>query len=108
MNTNKIKWLYRLDKVRYHSFWRLSFQSEKDYYERIDEEEYWNFPCIRRKSGFKRLLKQNDVCKEFGVKGYPIKDTEYLDPYQDENVKSWSERKSWKRNSKRKHQWKNK
>ena len=63
MNTNKIKWLYRLDKVRYHSFWRLSFQSEKDYYERIDKEEYWNFPCIRRKSGFKRLLKQNDICK---------------------------------------------
>ena len=55
MNTNKIKWIYRLDKVRYHSFWRLSFQSEKDYYERIDKEEYWNFPCIRRKSGFKRL-----------------------------------------------------
>lgn len=108
MNKDKIKWLYRLDKVRYHSSWRLSFQSEKDYYKRIDEEEYWNFPCIRRKSGFKRLLKQNDICKEFGVKGYPIKDTEYLDPYQDENVKSWSERKSWKRNSKRKHQWKNK
>lgn len=106
MNKDKIKWLYNQDKNRYHyTFWGR-WKSDEEREKQLEETGFWNFPCIRRKSGFKRLLKHNDTCKEFGIKGCPIEDTDYLDPYQDERAMAWNERKSWKRNSKRKHQWK--
>lgn len=50
--------------------------------------------------------KNNVTCKEFGVKGVPNEDVSKYDPYNDDRARAYAEAKSWKRNSKRKHQWK--
>lgn len=70
------------------------------------EKGFWDFPLIRRKSGYVKLKKFNATCKEFGVKGIPNKDVSKYDPYNDDCAMAYKEVKSWKRNSKRKHQWK--
>ena len=103
MNINKIKWLYRKDKNRYHCFYPYWWE-EVD--EELDEEDYWNLNYFRRKSGYRNILRINDICKEFGVKGYTSEKTCVLNPWEDYPVQSRKEKKSWKRNSKRKHQWK--
>ena len=70
-------------------------------------DKYYPLLCfIRHKSHFKLLLKQNEICKEFGVKGISKETVAEYDPWNDDKISSYRDRKSWKRNSKRKHQWK--
>ena len=88
MNKDKIKWLYQ---ITYNSYYDM---------------EFCNIPCIRRKSNYRQCLRFNDICKEFKVKGISPKKLNELNPYNDDQAMAWNERKNWKRNSKRKHQWK--
>lgn len=106
MNKNKIKWLYKKDKNRYYWFCWCYWKSLEENLEEMDKEIHPNFPCNRHKRGFKKIQQFNDICKEFGVKGYSNEYYRELDPWNDDNAMAWNEKKSWKRNSKRKHQWK--
>lgn len=108
MNKYKIKWLYKKDKRRYYWFYWSYWKSEEENLKEMDEEDMFNFPCIHHKKGFKQSVIFNDICKEFGVKGYSKEYINELDPWNDDNAMAWNERKSWKRNSKRPHQWKEK
>lgn len=108
MNKDKIKWLYRKTAKRYHHCHRYPWESITEYISKLDEEVEWNFPYIRKKSNFKKIQQLNCICKEFGVKGYSNEYILKLNPYNDDKAMAWNEKKSWKRNSKRKHQWKEK
>lgn len=70
---------------------------------------YYNFPCIRSKSHFRLYLKEKDKVdyykKDYKIKGISFKTVIQLDPYQDDKVGAWNERKSWKRNSRKRKQW---
>lgn len=79
----------------------------------IDENSYWEeyhnlIPYFRGKKNYTLLLRHNATCKEFGVKQIPSETIIEYDAWQDDKVGSYNERKSWKRNSKRPHQWKEK
>ena len=88
MNKDKIKWLYQTE------------------YDEFFDMDFYNIPCIRRKSNYRQSLRLNEICKEFNIKGISSKKVRELDPYMDDQAMAWGERKNWKRNSKRKHQWK--
>lgn len=105
MRKDKVKWLYIESPRRLHCTWHCPYTYEEEYDSYLNEEDSWNFPFIRRKNGYKKLQQFNVTCKEFGVKGYSSKKVEELNPYNDDRAMAWNERKSWKRNSKRKHQW---
>lgn len=69
----------------------------------------YNFPCFRKKSHYRKALRQKDIVDDY-KKDYKIKSisSNYvceLDPYQDDKAMAWNERRSWKRNSKKKKQW---
>ena len=76
----------------------------------LNELDYFNFPCCREKSGYRNLLqikeKINDYRKDYKLKLYHSNWLWERNPYNDTLAQAWLERKSWKRNSKRKHQWK--
>lgn len=79
----------------------------------IDKNSYWNeyynlLPYFRHKKNYAFLLRHNATCKEFGVKPMPLETILQYDAWQDDSVVAYNERKSWKRNSKRPHQWKEK
>lgn len=82
------------------------YNRDSGYIEFYEEEDRWDFPFIRRKNGYAKLKKNNVTCKEFGVKSVPNEDVSKYDPYNDDRARAYAEAKSWKRNSKRKHQWK--
>lgn len=106
MNKDKIKWLYQKTKNRYHQPWRYSFMSEERYQKELDEEIFHRFPCFRSKLGYRKLKRLYAKCQDFGVKMMDKKSIEAVNPWNEDCVSSWAERKSWKRNSKRKHQYK--
>lgn len=71
------------------------------------------FPCIRRLSNHRLYVRIKDIVDDYIKEGYKLSPISFdeirqRDNYEDKNVNAWNERKSWKRNSKRKHQWKNK
>lgn len=95
--------------VRIYKFYKRivrRYNQNYGYIEFYEEEDYWDFPFIHRKNGYTKLKKFNATCKEFGVKGIPNEDVSKYDPYNDDPARAYSEIKCWKRNSKRKHQWK--
>lgn len=128
MNKDKIKYLYQ---ERYqiknvydweNSYYQSKYNLSKPEYllsrqlitknQIIDDWRYYtsrdNMPFYRRKSNYKKLMKFNVTCKEFGIKGISKETLQRYDSWEDDPVSSYGERKSWKRNSKRKHQWKDK
>lgn len=72
------------------------------------ERWYW-FPCIRHPKGFKRLLIIKYVVdsdyKGIKIKRISGKKAHMLDPWNDYQVTSWNERKSWKRKTKKRKQY---
>lgn len=69
----------------------------------------YDFPCIRKKSHYRKALRQKDIVddykKDYKIKGISSNYVCELDPYQDDKAMAWNERRSWKRNSKKKKQW---
>lgn len=101
MNKNKIKWLYKKTARRYHPYRCFLWEN-------LDDVSEWNLPWIRKKSGYRNALKINDICREFSLKCYSKERLWGLDNWSDDPAMASRERKSWKRNSKRSHQWKHK
>lgn len=97
--TKKNLWLYKVIKQK------LFCNSNKEY-------ELWNFNICRGLCGYKKYTLIALNCKNLLKQGIKVKQlykqkvSEY-DPWINEKTASaWKERKNWKRNSKRKHQWK--
>lgn len=111
-NNNKIKWLYKKYAGRYTNPYLSYCKDDEEYYKRLNEEDFFNIPWFKHKRNYKCVKKQYFKCKEY-EKEYHInlkvnkKEYVYLDRwiFEDRAV-SWDERNSWKRNSKRAHQWK--
>ena len=108
MNKNKIKRIYKKIANRYHQCHFYPWESITNYMDKLDTKVYWNIPYIRHKNGYKKLLQMYEICKEFGVKGISKETIAKYDPWNDDKISSYRDRKSWKRNSKRPHQWKDK
>lgn len=76
------------------------------------ECEVYNLPYHRKPKNFKYMLKLKDTIKYLNkedgiiIKRITNKELKNYDNYEDIPVSAYSERKSWKRNSKRKHQYK--
>ena len=96
---SKDKYIWKLRKRK----WNIP------YFDNPDELDYFNFPFCRRKSGYRRLLRIQSRLKEYfqeyKIKLYASDKLKERDPYEDRFAQAWLERKSWKRNSSRKHQW---
>lgn len=75
-------------------------------------ERYSNFNAFRKPKGYHSYLRQKQICKEYWEDGYRVKqkfDSDFLaqrDPHSDIYISAWYEKKCWKRNSRRKHQYK--
>lgn len=90
--------------------WKLVRRRWYFIFDNLEELDYFNIPFCRRKSGYKNLLRARAKVKEY-EKDYKIKfrSSKWIkerDPYEDSFAQAWLERKNWKRNSSRKHQWK--
>ena len=74
--------------------------------------KFSNFNCFRSPKGYHSYIRQKQICKEYRKEGYHIEDrydNDFLssrDPYSDIYISAWYEKECWKRNSKRKHQYK--
>ena len=93
-------YIWKLTKRRINRIW----------FDDPDELDYFNIPFCRGKSGYRNLLRTRAKLKEYKNE-YKIKfrSMDWIrerDPYEDRFVQVWSERKCWKRNSKRKRQFK--
>ena len=92
-------WLYKITKQK------LFWNSNKEY-------EFWNFNICRRLRGYKKYARLAFDCRKLLKKGIKIKqlpkqNVSLYDSWDNEKLASaWNERRNWKRNSKRKHQWK--
>ncbi len=97
---SKDRYIYKLTKS--HRNWFCFPVSE--------ELEYFNFPIIRRKSRHRAYLRIQAALTydwgDFKLKNYTNKSVSLRDPYEDTRSSAWGERKSWKRNSVRKKQYK--
>lgn len=92
------QWLYK----KYPSYW---------WWNREYREDCWNLPWLRSPSNYKWLLRAVDSISSLNRDGYKIKPIkkEILRNYnswEEIRVSAYSERRSWKRNSKNKRQWK--
>ena len=90
--------------------WKLTTRRWHFKFTDPDELDYFNLPFCRRKSGYRSLLRArarlNEYKNEYKIKSRSEDWIKERDPYEDKFVQVWSERKSWKRNSSRRHQWK--
>lgn len=105
MNKNKIKWLYQERIGRGYRIFSID-QADTFAIPSFKPRLRYNLPIFRSKSGILRALKINDICKEFNLKRFSEEEIRGLDSWEDDCVKACHEANSWKRNSKRKHQWK--
>lgn len=110
-NLNKIKWIYKKYSGRYTNPY-IAYCNEEEYYKKLNEEDFYNIHWYQHKKNYNCAKKHYINCKEYEKEyninlKYKKKDYIYLDRWiYEERVSSWYERNSWKRNSKRNHQWK--
>lgn len=105
-------WLYRKStrkRSRTFSYWT----NHELHILKIDQiGQFDNFNCFRSPKGYHSYLRQKQICKEYWDEGYRIKqkfDGDFLslrDSRSDIYNSAWYEKKCWKRNSRRKHQYK--
>lgn len=110
----KDKYIWKKVSRRYSS-WGIYSYIMRMAYESIDldEEDYFNFhACFRRKRNWKSYLtnysKSKDAEREYGI-DLKLRYQKFIETNSwvcEECAMAYRERKSWKRNSKRKHQWK--
>ena len=109
----KDKYIWKKVARRYSS-WGIYSYIMRTAFERVDldEEDYFNFNAyFRKKRNWKSYLtnysKSKDAEKEYGVnlKLRRQKFIETNDWDYEESAKAYHERKSWKRNSKKRFQW---
>lgn len=90
------KWLY--SKYEEYSFWSKKIES------------YYNLPCFRSPRNHKCIMRLkiyiDELSDEYKIKRIPEQIIRNYDSYEDIHVSAYADRKSWKRNSKRSHQWK--
>lgn len=90
------KWLY--STYQEYSYWLKKW------------ETYYNLPWLRSPKNHKYLLRTkvyiDELNKEYKIKRIPEQIMRNYDSWEDIHVSAYADRKSWKRNSKRSHQWK--
>lgn len=100
----KCKWLYQPSNKR--DYW-FHYHTNHDMFALKFCKQCTNFPCFRSPKYLRQYLKQKQICKEEHIKcRYNHEFLLDRDRRSDIYVSAWFEKKSWKRNSKRKHQWK--
>lgn len=90
--------------------WLYSTYQEYCYWSR-KMETYYNLPWLRSPSNHRFTLRLKDLTDDLRKDGYNLKhitkeEIRRLNSWEDIHVSAFSERRSWKRNSKRRHQWK--
>ena len=90
--------------------WELSEKHWSYFYSHVSYgADYYNIPTFRSKSGYRNYLRTQATIEDYSdyrLKKYSKESMSLRDDYEDTAVAAYSERKSWKRNSKRRHQWK--
>jgi hypothetical protein len=90
--------------------WELCEKHWSYFYDHISRGiGYYNMPVVRSKSGYRNYLRTQATIEDYSdyrLKKYSKESMSLRDDYEDTAVAAYSERKSWKRNSKRRHQWK--
>ena len=90
--------------------WKICEKHWSWFYSHISEKpDYYNIPIVRSKSRYRCYLRIQAVIKDYNdykLKQYSKTELKLRDDWEDTKVCAWKERESWKRNSKRKHQWK--
>lgn len=81
--------------------------------ETLDDLDFYNFPAwFRAKRNWKSYLKNYFTCKELEKEyqvNFKLRKQKFIETdswVYETKASAWTERKSWKRNSKRKHQFK--
>lgn len=109
----KDKYIWKKVARRYSS-WGIYSYIMRTAFERVDldEEDYFNFNAFfrgkrNRKSYLTNYSKSKDAEKEYGV-NLKLRRQKFIETNSwdyEESAKAYHERKSWKRNSKKRFQW---